>query len=171
MATQHSPLHPYVVDSNFFLQAYKIHYPFDVTPGFWLKTRDFASRGRIISIDKVHDELYTNTDALTRWIDANCPGDFFKDTNPILSAYALVCTWADSRSSHYSPGALATFLQAGEADAFLVSYALANRLTIITQETSDPNRKSVIKIPDACIHFKVPYMTTIEMFRSMGETF
>lgn len=162
---------PYVVDSNFFLQAHKMHYPMDVAPGFWVKVSDLANKGRIISIDKVHDELYTNTDVLTSWMDQNMPTDFFKDTNSVLAEYGQVCSWAISRSAHYKAGALATFLQADEADAFLVAYAFAHKLTLITHEISDPNRKSSIKIPDACAPFKVQFMNTIQMFRAMGETF
>lgn len=162
---------PYVVDSNFFLQAHKMHYPMDVAPGFWVKVSDLANQRRIISIDKVRDELYTNPDTLTTWMDQNLPADFFKDTNSVLAKYGQVCAWAASRSAHYKPGALSTFLQADEADAFLVAYALAHGLTLITHETSDPNRKSSIKIPDACAPLGVQFLNTIQMFRAMGETF
>jgi hypothetical protein len=86
-----APPIPYVVDANFFLQAHKVHYPMDVIPGFWSKVSSLANQGRIISIDKVHDELYTNPDVLSAWIDENCPADFFKDTNPILAEYGCVC--------------------------------------------------------------------------------
>lgn len=162
---------PYVVDSNFFLQAHKMHYPIDVTPNFWVKVADLANHGRIVSIDKVHDELYTNPDTLTTWMDNNLPADFFKDTNTVLAEYGLVCGWAVSRGAHYKAAAINKFLEADEADAFLVSYALAHGLTLVTQETSDPNRKSSIKIPDACAHFRVPFLNTILMFRAMGEKF
>ena len=143
----------------------------DVAPGFWVKVSDLANQRRIISIDKVRDELYTNPDTLTTWMDQNLPADFFKDTNSVLAKYGQVCAWAASRSAHYKPGALSTFLQADEADAFLVAYALAHGLTLITHETSDPNRKSSIKIPDACAPLGVQFLNTIQMFRAMGETF
>ena len=165
------PPRPYVVDSNFFLQAHKMHYPIDVTPGFWAKVSDLATQGRIISIDKVHDELYTNPDTLTNWMDNNLPSNFFKDTNTVLAEYSRICAWAVSKSNHYKPGALVTFLQADEADAFLVAYALAHGLTLITHETSNPAKQSSIKIPEACTPFSVPFMNTIQMFRTMGETF
>ena len=28
---------PFIIDSNFFIQAYRINYPFDVVPSFWVK--------------------------------------------------------------------------------------------------------------------------------------
>jgi len=55
-----------------------------------------ANHGRIISIDKVHGELYTNPDTLTTWMDNNLPADFFKDTNTVLAEYGSVCGWAVS---------------------------------------------------------------------------
>lgn len=143
----------------------------DVTPGFWIKVSHLGAQGKIISIDKVKDELYTNPDGLTQWMDANLPADFFKDTSTALNEYGQVCAWAASRANHYTQGALGTFLDAEEADAWLVCYALANQLTIITHEISDPNRKSSIKIPDVCQPFNIPYSKTIDMFRQLGETF
>jgi hypothetical protein len=43
----------YVLDSNFFIQAHRFHYPIDVAAGFWNKVRQLAEEGRVISIDKV----------------------------------------------------------------------------------------------------------------------
>ena len=51
----------YVLDSNFFIQAHRFHYPIDVAAGFWNKVRQLAEAGRIISIDKVQKELYDKT--------------------------------------------------------------------------------------------------------------
>lgn len=71
------------------------------------------------------------------------------------------------------PAALNEFLDAAEADAFLVAFALAdfdNRI-IITQEVSRPEQKNKIKIPEPCIALGVKYLNTIEMFRKLGETF
>jgi len=69
--------------------------------------------------------------------------------------------------------ALNEFLNADEADAFIVAYALAepeNRI-IVTQEISEPNRKNKVKIPDACKDLNVSYVNTMDMFRKLGETF
>ncbi len=155
----------YVLDSNFFIQAHRFHYPIDVAAGFWNKVRQLAEQGRVISIDKVKKELYDKNDALEDWCRNNLPEGFFKDTSVVVVAYARVTAWAMSRSGHYMPNALKEFLDADEADAFLVAYCLAdpaNRF-IVTHEVSEPNRKSKVKIPDACMAFKVSYVNTIEM--------
>lgn len=163
----------YVLDSNFFIQAHRIHYPIDVAAGFWNKVRQLAEVGRIISIDKVRKELYDKNDILEDWCRKNLPEDFFKDTSIVMDAYTRVIAWAMSRSGHYLTNALNEFLNADEADAFLVAYCLADNTNrfVVTQELSEPNRQNKVKIPDACIALNVSYVNTIEMFRQLGETF
>jgi hypothetical protein len=160
----------YVLDSNFFIQAHRSHYPIDVAAGFWNKVRQLAEEGRIISIDK---ELYDKNDALEEWCRNNLPEDFFKDTSVVMAAYAKVTAWAMSKSGHYLQNALNEFLDAEEADAFIVAYCLADPANkfVVTQEVSEPNRQNKVKIPDACIALNVTYVNTIEMFRQLGETF
>ncbi len=163
----------YVLDSNFFIQAHRFYYPIDVVPGFWYKVQQLAADGKVVSIDKVKNELYDNNDALEKWCKNNLPDNFFKDTSLVMTEYTKVVSWANSRSDHYLPNALNEFLDADEADAFLVAYCLAepgNRI-VVTQEIREPNRQNKVKIPDACIALGVSYVNTIEMFRQLGETF
>lgn len=163
----------FVLDSNFFIEAHRKSYPLDVATGFWNKVRQLAEEGKIISIDKVKKELYDKNDALEEWCRNNLPEDFFKDTSDVMAAYAQVTVWAVSRSEHYLPNALNEFLNVDEADAFLVAYCLADKINriAVTQEVREPNRRNKIKIPDACDALNVTYVSTIEMFRQLKETF
>jgi hypothetical protein len=163
----------YVLDSNFFIEAHRVSYPLDIAFSFWNKVRQLADDGKIISIDKVKNEIYDKNDALETWCINNLPTDFFKDTTPVMTAYGRISGWVMSRDDHYLPGALNEFLDADEADAFIVAYALAdiNNRIVVTQEISTPNRKNKIKIPDVCIAFGVQYVTTVGMFRRLGESF
>ncbi len=90
-----------------------------------------------------------------------------------MIAYGQVSAWAISNSTHYLPNALNEFLDADEADAFIVAYALADlsNKIVVTQEKSEPYRKSKIKIPEACNAINVQFVNTIDMFRQLGETF
>jgi hypothetical protein len=163
----------YIVDSNFFIQAHRVHYPLDIAVSFWAKVRQLAFEGKIISIDKVKDELYDKNDALETWCKTNLPDDFFKNTDDVMDAYAHVIGWAVSKSVHYKPAAIDEFLSANEADAFIVAYSLhdhANRV-IVTHEVAAPNAVKKIKIPDACDALHVSYLNTMEMFRQLGESF
>lgn len=162
---------PYLLDSNFFIQAYRFHYPLDVVPGFWLKVKELAEDGTIISIDKVQREIFQNKDDLTAWCKAHLPNDFFKDSSVVLPSYIDVVKWANSKAGHYRPAALNEFLDAEEADAWLVSYAKAYGNKLVTHEVGDPKGRKKIKIPDAASPFGVKCYTTIEMFRELKEVF
>ncbi len=163
----------YVVDSNFFIQAHRASYPLDVATSFWNKVIQLAEDGKIISIDKVKNEIFKNEDELKLWCEINLPDNFFKDTSAIIPQYSQVATWAASKSGYYLPNAIAEFLDADEADAWLIAYALVNTAgnILVTHELSEPNRKNKVKIPDACIANGVQYCNTIEMLRQLGERF
>jgi hypothetical protein len=163
----------YVLDSNFFIEAHRASYPLDVAFSFWNKVKQLADERKIESVDKVMEEIYDKNDDLKRWCETNLPPDFFKDTSQVMNAYQQVILWAVSRSSWYLPQALNEFLNADEADAFIVGYCVAdpkNRI-VVTQEKSEPARKNKIKIPDACLALNVSSFNTVDMFRQLGETF
>lgn len=163
----------FVVDSNFFIQAHRATYPLDIAKGFWSRVKYLAANGKIISIDKVKNELYDKNDDLETWCKENLPEDFFKDSSEIIYEYSQVSAWAISRSNHYKATAISEFLDADEADAFLIAYCLADTKNrcIVTHEVSAPLKTNRIKIPDCSIALGVKYVTTIDMFRELGETF
>lgn len=163
----------YVVDSNFFIQAHRATYPLDIATSFWNKVKELALQGTIISIDKVKKELFNKNDDLEEWCVTNLPTDFFKDTSAVLKEYRQICSWATSKSDHYLPNAINEFLDADEADAFLVAYVLADNQNkvLVTHEVSDPRRKNKIKMPEPCNQFEVKYINTIGMFRELKLTF
>ena len=163
----------FLLDTNFFIQAHRSSYPIDVAESFWRKVEQLANKGYIISIDKVRDEILKNEDVLQKWVESTLPESFFQETKTIecLNNYGELSRWAVSRSNHYQQRAIDEFLDAKRADAWLVAYALAYGHDIVTQEISEPYKKSKIKIPDVCIYYKVNYCDTVNMFRSLGERF
>lgn len=163
----------YVLDTNFFVQAHRMHYPFDIFPSFWNKVKELAEVGVIVSLDKVRNELVHNKDHLTDWIETNLPKDFFQSSEVIINQYSAVASWAASRSSHYTQAALNEFLNVDEADAWLVAYSLVdcqNRI-LITHEIPQPQGRKKIKIPEACNATGVAFMDTITMMRQIGISF
>lgn len=163
----------YVADSNFFIQAHRASYPLDVATGFWVKVKELADRGALISIDKVRDELYGRGDDLENWCKANLPSGFFHPTAGVMSHYTHVVQWAHSRGGHYTAQALNDFMALDRADAFLVAFAMESLpdRVLVTYEVSQPGRKSSIKIPEACTAHGVVFCNPMEMFRRLGETF
>jgi hypothetical protein len=163
----------YVLDTNIFIQAHRSTYPLDIATSFWNLIKQLAEDEKIISIDKVKDEIEENEDELNDWIQANLPDGFFKDTNQgtVLSEYGLMAPWAESRADHYQRGAIDEFLDFYNADAWLVAYCKSTGHTLVTQEVSNPNQKNRIPIPEACKAFDVAYCNMIEMFRELGVRF
>lgn len=159
----------YVVDSNFFIQAHRFHYPIDIANSFWGKVKELADKEIIISIDKVKKEIYRNEDKLTKWCKSHLPHNFFKDSSSSVTKYSLIATWA--ASSKYRPSAKTEFLATDLADSWLVAYAWDNGIKIVTHEKSAPESKKRIKIPEVCDQFGVEYLNTMEMFRELRETF
>lgn len=159
---------PFLLDSNFFIEAYRVSYPFDVVPSFWIKVKELAGQGKIISIDKVKKELLLNKDDLSDWIIDNLPEDFFRDTTSVVPNYATLTGWVYSKSDQYSPTAISEFLNADEADAWLIAYAMTNGNQIVTHETSSPNSRKRVMLPDAANPYNVTCIKTIDLFRALG---
>lgn len=165
----------FVVDSNFFINAHRDTYPLDVAPSFWRKVKELASDGRIISIDKVREEIFGyNEDELKIWCEENLDDGFFIDSSDVLSTtYPTVIQWATARTPRYLQRALDEFLAADEADAFLIAHALSDPsgLIITTLEVSAPLGINRVKIPDVCNGLGVSSCNTVSMFRQLGESF
>jgi len=160
-----------IVDSNFFIQAHRDTYPLDVAISFWQKISQLAIGGQIISIDKVKAELNRNKDALTDWCDTNLPLGFFINSAPVVAHYATVINVARHRQPPYNQRALDIFFDSEEADAWLIAHALSTGASIVTHETSQPLKIARVKIPDICISLGIRTLSTIEMFRELGESF
>jgi hypothetical protein len=138
-----------IVDSNFFIQAHRANYP----------------------IDKVKAELYKNNDALTAWCQSNIHDSFFLDSASVATQYAIVIQQTILRKPPYNQGALDTFFDATEADAWLIAHALAGNSPIVTHETAQPMGIARVKIPDICNLVGIRTLSTIDMFRELGENF
>ena len=162
----------YLLDSNIFIQAHRMYYPFDVVPRFWNKILELSNKGIICSIDKVRKEICetNNPDSLSKWCENDLSNDFFADSSSAVNFYAKIALWANN-SSHFNQAAIDDFLTTDLADPWLIAYAKENNSTIVTHEISQPQRKNRIKIPEPCIHFGVKYLSPIEMFRELGESF
>lgn len=164
-------MEPFIVDSNFFIQAHRDTYPLDVASSFWDKISNLAKERKIISIDKVRKEICKNTDVLSSWFYTNLEEDFFMDSRLVMSQYASVIQAAEHRLPAYNQRAKDEFYSSDEADAWLIAHALRLSSPIVTHEIGTPLKISKVKIPDICILVGIRTVSTIEMFRLLGERF
>ncbi len=150
----------YLLDSNVFIQAKNLHYGFDFCPAFWDWIERENAAGRVLSIEKVGDELKAGADELSKWAALRGSQLFVAPDQQLLTSLPLVSNWVSGQ--RYSQSAVSTFLQV--ADYYLVGHALAHGDTVVTHEVPTTSLNKV-KIPDVCIGMGVKCMTPYEMLR------
>ncbi|WP_104125772.1 DUF4411 family protein [Cryobacterium sp. Y57] len=156
----------YLLDANIFIQANRAHYGLDFVPAFW-NWLDLANSGGIArSIHKVGGEIAAGTDNLTAWAGTRS-GLFLPMDAACIPSLRTVANWANS--GWFTQAAVSEFLSA--ADYELVAYAHAYGHTVVTMEKPEPNRKSRVKIPDACIAHGVSWMSPFDMLRKEHAQF
>lgn len=162
----------YLLDSNILIQAHRMHYPFDVVPNFWNKLIDLSNKDLILSIDKVKKEICDNStpDHLSSWCSTELGHNFFMDTSSSIDVYAEIAVWTQSHPN-FMQSAKDEFLETDLADPWLIAYAKKHDCIIVTHEVSQPQRRNRVKIPEPCLDFKVKFISPIQMFRELKETF
>jgi hypothetical protein len=106
----------YLLDANVFIQAKNLHYGLDFCPAFWDWLVQKNTLSKVISIEKVGDEIDAGADELAAWADQRGSGFFVKPDASIFPALKSVSTWVTGQT--YEPAAVNTFLQV--ADYYLV---------------------------------------------------
>jgi len=165
----------FILDSNFFIQAHRDTYPLDVAVSYWNKIKTLAKDGKIVTIDKVKNEIFKSEDDLSAWLKSNIEPHFYKTSNTpeVLKCYQEIAKWVNTKRDHYHQSAINEFLNDEIADAWLIAYAFAFKDSnkLVTYEISSPAKRSAIKIPDVCSQFGIDCLKPIEMFRYLKETF
>ena len=136
----------YILDANVFIQAHQTYYGFDICPGFWLALTRQHEAKRIFSIDKIRVELLAMSDHLSDWVKNRAPDTFFKGTadKAVSDAFRDMVTWVQGESQ-FTPEAKAEF--SSVADGWLVAYAKANGLVVVTGAVALASRLSVADSP------------------------
>lgn len=155
----------YLLDANVFINAHRESYPFDVVPGFWAALAVHHERKRVFSIDRVRKELAGSGDRLEQWSDESVAASFWKRTadKAVIDQFRAIIRWA-AKEPQFTDESREEF--ANTADGWLVAYAKANGVTVVTLEV--PSRGAKIKVPNVCEAFDVEYVNTIEMLRRLG---
>jgi hypothetical protein len=159
----------FVLDANVFIQAHRMHYAFDICPGFWTALVRQNGFGNVCSIDRVRGELVDEDDRLAEWVERT-PKTFFKGTadQRVIQAFGDMVNWVQSEGQ-FTTEAKAAF--AGGVDGWLVAFAKTNGLIVVTHEEYAPQAKRIVKIPNVCVEFGVAYCDTFDMIRVVGEQF
>lgn len=153
----------FVVDANVFID-FSRYYPPDIAPTFWPQLLERAVAKQWLSIDRVHVEINRKEDWVSRW--ANDNDEFFVSTerNDVATEYRRIQEWATHED--YTQAAQDELGRA--ADGWLVAYAVAEDLRVVTNEVAEPSRRTNVKIPDVCKEFGVDCVDMLGMMRALG---
>jgi hypothetical protein len=163
----------YLIDTSVLIQAYRAYYSFSLCPGFWESLVSLHDQGRVMSIDRVFGEIcFGDEDELTVWAKNVMPKKCFASTDdpPVIGWYASIQAWANAEPQ-FSASAKSEF--ADETDAWIVAYAGAYDLTVVTGEVYSAFVKSRIPIPNVCKakNFKVNCVDVFTMLTRLGVQF
>lgn len=157
-----------MLDTNILIES-KERTPFDVFPSFWDKLKDEIIAGHVYTSVKVKDEINRGNDGdiLVQWIDSLPESFFINLDGSIIAQYSKVISCANSNPV-YNAAAKTDFARADIADAFLIATASAKQMILVTNETSEPQRQTRVKIPDVAIRQGVTCCGLIEMLRGLS---
>lgn len=160
----------YLLDANVFIQAKRRYYAFDVCPGFWECLVWHYQGACVQSIDRVKDELDRVDDELKEWVQTTMPATCFasSDDEEVIGQYSQMQLWAN-RQSQFTGSAKAEF--AAKADAWLIAYAKAKSLVLVTHEVLNRSIQKKIPMPNVCEAFDVVYVDTFAMLRELEAQF
>lgn len=151
------------------MQAARKYYSFDFAKPFWDALVNFAHQGRIVSIDKVYNEIMRGNDKLKDWADSDFK-EFFHPTHniiPVVEHYASLVYWVEAEIQ-FKPLAVKSFLEDENADAWVIAYAKLHKLTLVTSEN---NSKGEIPIPTVCNEFNIRCIDTFVMLKELNFSF
>ena len=167
MTGQSQPL--FVPDANVFIAAHRSYYALNLCPGFWDCLIYHFNAGRILSIDRVRDELVGFGDALSDWVKDAPPGLFVPTLGePVTDSYREVMRWVYA-NQQFTIQAKNEFSRG--ADGWLVAYARSHNVMLVTLETYHADARRRVPLPNVCEQFDVPRMNTFEMLSGLGVCF
>ena len=129
----------YVLDANVFIEAYKRYYAFDIAPAFWDNLVLMAQDGLVMSIDKVNAEIDPKNQELKTWAIDNFKEWKNTNQNDVILEYGRIMKWANGQN--FKEAAVDEFADNHNADAWVISYALAKKFTVVTEERLNPDIK------------------------------
>ena len=165
----------FVLDTNIFVEAHRRYYAHDLCPGFWECLTHYCQERRVLSIDRVRDELMEgpndqdNPDKLVEWVKT-APNDLFIPSaeQSVVDAFAEMMDWVQG-NVQFRPEAKAEFARV--ADGWIASYAKAYNAIVVTQEIFNADVKKRIPLPNVCRQFGLRYRDTFEMLREIEVRF
>ena len=158
----------YILDANTLMEAANRYYAFDLAPGFWDGLLPHINGGSLLTIDRICVEIERGKDQLNEWTVTNLkPKQASTDQPDVIAEFGKMMKWANEQKQ-FTQAAKAEF--ATVADGWLMAYAKAKSGTVVTHEVFSKDIKRKVPIPNVCEEFKIPYIGTFELLRTLKIT-
>ncbi len=162
----------YVLDTSVLTQAHRVYYTFDIAPALWNFLIETAKARKIISIDRISDEILKGKDDLAEWAKNRFSFAFenIKNDSDVLINYGNLMKWANEQSQ-FTQAAKDEFARVNNADPWIIAYAMSKNSVVVTQEVLNKEIKRKIPIPNVCDAFNVKYINTFALLRELNFKF
>ena len=161
----------FVLDADVFIGAHRRYYAQDLCPGFWECLTHYCREQRLLSIDRVRNEITATStpDTLVEWV-SHAPDQLFVSSAepPVIAAFAEMVNWVQE-NERFRAEAKAEFARV--ADGWIVAYARVHNAVVVTQEVFSANVRRRVPLPNVCREFGVDYRDTFEMLRELEVRF
>lgn len=149
------------IDTSALIAAWGERYPPDVFPVIWSPMAEMFDSSVAGCIDEVRLEIGKKSDDLLSWTKSRDEMFYELDADTQIAAKSIL-----SHPEHCK--LVNTVKGRGRADPFVIAFAKARGLTVVTEERPAPKK---IKIPDVCGHLGVPCIDLLGLFRMQGWRF
>jgi Domain of unknown function (DUF4411) len=154
----------YIFDSGPLIDLFKHYYP-ERFPSLWEKFDALVSKGEIISVREVYNEIDDKEDALSYWAKDQKDILFLPST---VNELRFVSNIFEIR--HFQAMVRKQEQLQGKpvADPFVIARAKISNCPVVTTEVFKDN---AAKIPNVCKHFSIPCINLEEFMEKEGWTF
>jgi len=151
----------YSIDTSSLITAWRDLYPKDVFPSFWDKIDADITSSTLAATDEVLHELKAIEDDLYAWA---------KERPHMFHSHSKDIQREVRRIQSVFPKIVNPDKTSPEADPFVISLAIVNSCTVISQERPNGNHNKP-KIPDVCSNFSVKHINILGYIREKRWTF
>ena len=150
------------------MAAHHDYYARDLCPGFWECLEHYSRDGRLLSIDRVRNEIRSPKD-LVKWVK-QAPSELFASSaqQQVVDAFSGMQQWVQG-NDQFLPLAKDEFARVG--DGWIAAYAKVYNAVVVTNEVFNPNVRKRVPLPNVCREFCVSYLDTFELLRDLGIRF
>lgn len=160
-------MNKYILDTNVLISAFRIKYPMDVMPTFWILLLGAAEKGVCLLIDSVKKEILEGGDELSKWLQSNSNKitTLTSDDPMVIDSYSQIVQDITD-DTQYSISAKNEF--ASKADSWIIAHAHAHKYILVTEEVYNRDIKRKVPIPNVCLKYGLTCMNTISFLREIG---